>query len=462
MKIQLKREWEIGEQIDAGGFGSVRLATSDGENAVAKFVPKAPGTTRELLFVDLESTRNVVPIIDYGETEDSWVLVMPRAETNLRRYIDYEGPALSSDAVRLVLIDVVTTLVDLDGKVVHRDIKPENVLLLNGRWCLADFGISRYAEATTAPDTHKFAMSPRYGAPERWRNERATTASDVYAIGVMGYEMLSGSLPFAGPHVEDFRDQHLHSDPASLSEIDAGFASLVEECLIKAPGARPGPANLLARLERASTPLSSRGLTRLQEANRVHANQDAERARQVSQASSEQERRTMLFDAAVHSVTALVNTLVETIGSAAPTSTLTHLQDGAPSVKLGPAELRVFSPQQHIDTSDAGHRIPFDVVAFAAIGVAMPSDRYGYQGRSHSLCGTATRRKQRSTHGMRPPLCVSPLWPNKRIVTLSRSLRVMRPSKPSGLEWALTKWRGRSRVLTRTVSTISLAAGQNG
>ena len=125
---------------------------------------------------------------------------------------------------------------DLEGKVVHRDLKPENVLRLDGRWCLADFGISRYAEATTAPDTRKFAMSPQYAAPERWRAERASGAADVYAVGVMAYEMLTGVLPFAGPAFEDFRDAHLHQDPAHLGEVPAALAALVEECLYKAPG----------------------------------------------------------------------------------------------------------------------------------------------------------------------------------------------------------------------------------
>lgn len=109
---------------------------------------------------------------------------------------------------------IAATLVDLDGRVVHRDLKPENVLLHGGHRCLADFGISRYAEATTAPDTRKYAMSPPYAAPEQWRFERAGTPADAYAFGVMAYELLSGSLPFTGP---DFRDQHLNKVPEPLT-----------------------------------------------------------------------------------------------------------------------------------------------------------------------------------------------------------------------------------------------------
>jgi hypothetical protein len=384
MKIQLEREWEIGEQIDAGGFGAVRLASSDGEQAVAKFVPKAPGATREMLFIHLGSARNVVPIIDHGETDDSWVLVMPRAETNLRRHIDAHGPTLSPDAVRSILADVVTTLIDLAGDVVHRDIKPENVLLLNGHWCLADFGISRYAEATTAPDTHKFSMSPPYAAPERWRSERATAAADVYAVGVMGYELLTGALPFEGPHIEDFRDQHLHSEAQSIEGVDAGLASVVEACLIKALEARPEPASLLARLGQASGPLALPGLARLQGASRSQSDQVAAAARNASVASTEERRRGDLFSAASQSLRRMMDAMMEAIKAAAPESSGDERAGDSWSVGLGRAELRVFPPMR-CGAQVGGQRIPFDIVACTDVELSMPQDTYGYEGRSHAL-----------------------------------------------------------------------------
>lgn len=198
VRLKLGQEWTLGKRIDGGGFGEVYAATSpDCASAVAKMVPKAPGAQRELLFADLGDARNVVPIIDSGETKDSWVLVMPRAEKSLRQHLDdAAGPLGVPDAVE-VLSDVALALADLDGRVVHRDLKPENVLLLGGNWCLADFGISR--------------------TPERWRGERASTATDVYSLGVIAYELLSGSRPFKGPAEHDFRDQHLHRDPPPLA-----------------------------------------------------------------------------------------------------------------------------------------------------------------------------------------------------------------------------------------------------
>lgn len=125
------------------------------------------------------------------------MLVMPRADLSLRELLNRSGALELGDGLD-VLKDVLDALSDLDGRVVHRDLKPENVLRLDGRWCLADFGVARYAEASTAPDTQKFAMSPPYAAPERWRNEHATIAADIYALGIMAYELVSGQLPFEG------------------------------------------------------------------------------------------------------------------------------------------------------------------------------------------------------------------------------------------------------------------------
>jgi serine/threonine-protein kinase len=383
--IRLERDWQLGEEIGRGGFGRVILARAGDQQAVAKFVPKEPGARRELLFVDLGSARNVVPVIDHGETEDSWVLVMPRAEMSLRQHLDEKGPSLPAEKVRVILTDVTTTLVDLAGKVVHRDIKPENVLLLDGHWCLADFGISRYAEATTAPDTHKFAMSPPYAAPERWRSERATGAADVYAVGVMGYEMLTGGLPFPGPAIEDFRDQHLHTDPRSIdTDVGASMASVIDACLIKAPGARPQPADMLAQLGRAAGPPALPGLARLQEASRTQSGKAAAAARRASEADTEEQRRADLFIAASQSLQRMMDEVAEAIKAAAPASRGDRGRGDDWSFRLGHAQLRVFPPTQ-CNALAAGERIPFDVVACTDVELSVPPDTYGYEGRSHAL-----------------------------------------------------------------------------
>jgi eukaryotic-like serine/threonine-protein kinase len=205
MRFKFAREWDLGERIGGGGFGQVYAVTSPDPAvgpAVAKLVPKAPGAQRELLFVKLDGVRNVVPIIDSGETDDHWVLIMPRAEKSLRQHIADQGQKSDVSSTILILMDIATALADLDGKVVHRDLKPENVLFLNGKWCLADFGISRYAEATTAPDTQKYALSAPYAAPERWRAERATGAADVYALGITAVRLITEQIQLISGYIQ--------------------------------------------------------------------------------------------------------------------------------------------------------------------------------------------------------------------------------------------------------------------
>jgi hypothetical protein len=377
----------VGDRIGAGGFGEVFAVTGDdGTRAVVKFVPKTSGADRELLFVNLAGARNVVPVIDSGEHGDKWVLVMPRADQSLRDYLIERAGAVSLAEAVVVLEDVADGLIDLDGTVVHRDVKPENVLLLVGHWSLADFGISRYAEASTAPDTRKLAMSPPYAAPERWRTERATIASDVYALGVVGYELLTGRQPFVATTTEDLRDLHLHADPPPMEGVPTALSTLIEECLYKAPETRPSPANFRARLGRHQTKVrSSPGLEQLEEANHAEVQRRATAARQQSEARTESDRRAAILSDAGRALDRIGAQLRDQIMASAPSATLNAPRDGGWSLRLGTATM-TFSPANGRPVTWGGWQAPaFDVVSVAAIGIRVPTDRYGYEGRSHSL-----------------------------------------------------------------------------
>ena len=385
MELRLEKTWRLGQQLGRGGFGTVYRAEADDQEAAVKLVPKAPGAQRELLFVDLQNVRNVVPIIDSGETDDAWVIVMPLATMSLRDHMEAQGGIIGTDEAVGILTDMAQALADLDELVVHRDLKPENVLLLGDDWCLSDFGISRYAEATTAPDTQKYALSPSYAAPERWRSERATSATDIYSFGVVAYELLAGRQPFAGPTMEAYRDQHLHQSPASLAESLTGLAALVEECLYKAPGARPGPANVLARLNRLQMTPNSAGLSRLQEAHRVEVERRAEAAKHESKARTEAERRTALVGAARSGFSRISRRLVDSIVNGAPSATVKRDRDDAWTITLGSGQLSLGACQPTEVDPWKWQPPAFEVLAHAALSLAIPPDPYGYGGRSHSL-----------------------------------------------------------------------------
>ena len=120
--IELNRSWKIGTQIgDPGGFGQVFEAEADdGSAAAIKLVPKEPGASRELLFEELSGLPNIIPILNSGEWEDYYVLVMPRAEKSLREHLNDSGGKLDLDEAVTVLVDAAVALSSLDGEVVPR------------------------------------------------------------------------------------------------------------------------------------------------------------------------------------------------------------------------------------------------------------------------------------------------------------------------------------------------------
>lgn len=385
--INLEQEWKIGQELGRGGFGRVLLAEAeDGSEAVAKLIPRTPGADRELLFGDLpHDVPNVIPVLDKGEWGEYLVLVMPRADVSLGQYLEDAG-SLSLEESLVILLDVSEALAALEGRVVHRDLKPDNILRYEGHWVVADFGIARYTEASTATNTRKYAMTGAYAAPEQWTWERATAATDVYALGVIAFQLLQGRLPFPGPSVGDFREQHLKQAPPPVTGASPRLASLVSECLYKQAGARPTPANVCARLRAIQLP-SSPGEARLHEIQRALVQKQQEKAAVASARKLAEESRREMLEVARASLERILDLLADRINEGAPIAKVSKNQRGM-EVKLGQGLLRV----DEVQAAPAGvleargYEAAFDVVAFTAIGAKQPRDKYQeYDGRAHSL-----------------------------------------------------------------------------
>ena len=224
-------------------------------------------------------------------------------------------------------------------------------------------------------------MTKPYAAPEQWRGKRATSATDVYAMGIVAYELLAGQRPFLGP---DYRRQHLEEKPAPIPDIPPKLHALIDQCLFKGPQARPKPRSLGKQLEDSLQPAST-AAQRLQQVNTEAVRQQAERNRQESIAQSESERRLELYQAANQSLANLIGLLNEQILANASSSEFSDISEqwswslSGGRLSVDPSRMAEQEPGQ------SSYRLPFEVVAYSVISVSAPENRYRYGGRSHSL-----------------------------------------------------------------------------
>jgi serine/threonine-protein kinase len=244
--------------------------------------------------------------------------------------------------------------------------------------------MSRYAEATTAANTFKFGGSPQYFAPERWRNERATAATDVFSLGVIAFQLVEHRLPFPGPGVEDFQDQILKHDAPELTGVPASLGAVVAECLYKAPGARPTAAELLKRFAIIRAP-SSEGIKNLDKIHESEVAKRSEKERAVSDQRSRAEGRDELWRAAEASWKKIRDEVHAALLRSVHSASCAYgrlegrslgLQSG--QIDLGSAERTPVDPWQ-------GKPAPFDVIAHAGFLVAVSDDGWTLEGRSHSF-----------------------------------------------------------------------------
>lgn len=156
-----------------------------------------------------------------------------------------EAGRLSIEEALRILADVASALVYLhELGAIHQDVKPQNIYLDGGRAALGDLGTAYFVA-----QGGKTSGSPFYMAPEVYRGEDTSPASDVYSLGVMAYEMLAGQRPYLGEKYEDLMMAHLNSYPAKLNQknpdIPSGLGKLVEKCLAKNPESRPSAQDVL-------------------------------------------------------------------------------------------------------------------------------------------------------------------------------------------------------------------------
>jgi serine/threonine-protein kinase len=251
--------YRLERRIASGGMADVWAAEDDVLQRMVALKVMRPDPDHEELFAlrfrdeALHSAglihTNIATVFDYGEEDGLAFLVMELVEGKpLSQLIREQGP-LPADQVRSVLGQCALALgVAHAAKLVHRDVKPANILVRDdGLVKLADFGIARAADASGHTRAGDLLGTPSYISPEQALGSPATGASDLYALGIVGHEMLCGAKPFDKPTPIATAMSHIHEEPPPLPEdVPEVLADVIGDLLAKEPADRPENARAVA------------------------------------------------------------------------------------------------------------------------------------------------------------------------------------------------------------------------
>jgi serine/threonine-protein kinase len=254
--------------IAAGGMGDVWQATDEvlGREVAVK-VMRADGVEDDTFTARFrDEARNaaglhhphIASVFDYGEQDDQAWIVMELVPGHTVSELIRERGALPADEVRRIVGQSALALAAAHAAgVVHRDVKPSNIIVTpDGRAKLTDFGISRADDTAGHTLVGEVLGTPDYLSPEQALGDAATAASDLYALGVVAYELLPGANPFdRGAPVATAR-AHVTDDPPTLPDsVPADLRDFVAACLRKDPEQRPADAHAVG-LELLGVPAS--------------------------------------------------------------------------------------------------------------------------------------------------------------------------------------------------------------
>lgn len=210
---------------------------------------------------------HILPVYDYGRDNETLYLVMRLVDGGSLDQRLRQGPMPLADASRLLTqIGSALTYAHNEG-IIHRDLKPNNILLDRyGAPYLTDFGIAKWVTSSVPLTvTGTVVGTPSYMAPEQWRGDEIDARTDVYALGVMLYEMLTGKLPFTGdtPYILMYKHfDELPPTPTALSpDLPEGVNAVIHKAMAKDPQDRYASADeMAAAFSAVLSPLPTRPL----------------------------------------------------------------------------------------------------------------------------------------------------------------------------------------------------------
>ena len=239
--------YRIIKQIGRGGMADVYLAKDlilDGEEVAVKVlrtnyqtdpIAVARFQREARAMADLDHP-HIVRITDIGEEDGQQYLAMEYvAGLDLKRYIKEHYPLSNEEAVRIMGQILLAMRLAHTRGIVHRDLKPQNILLTpDGTAKVTDFGIAVAFAETSLTQTNSMLGSVHYLSPEQARGSKATVQSDIYAMGIIFYEMLTGHIPYDGDSAVTIALQHFQKPLPSVIAENPSVPQALENVVIKA------------------------------------------------------------------------------------------------------------------------------------------------------------------------------------------------------------------------------------
>lgn len=196
---------------------------------------------REALSASSLSNQNIVEVYDVGEDNGEYYIVMEYVEgKHLKSLIKKRGKLTVAEVIDIISQITNGLSVAHDSYIIHRDIKPQNILILeNGLIKITDFGIAVAINSTQLTQTNSVMGSVHYLPPEQASGKGATLQSDIYSIGILMYELLTGKLPFKGENAVEIALKHLKEPLPSIRDELPDLPQSVENIIIKATAKNP-------------------------------------------------------------------------------------------------------------------------------------------------------------------------------------------------------------------------------
>ena len=248
---KINDRYQIIRTIGEGGMANVYLAYDtilDRNVAVKilrgdlaedeKFVRKFQ---REAISASSLSHPNIVEMYDVGEDDGRYFIVMEYVEgVTLKNLIKRRGALTLSEVIDIMLQLTSAIACAHDSYIIHRDIKPQNVLILDdGRVKITDFGIAMALNSNELTQTNSVMGSVHYLPPEQANGTGATIKSDIYSLGILMYELITGNLPFKGDSAVEIAIKQMKEPIPSIVEQNPNLPQSVENIILKASAKNP-------------------------------------------------------------------------------------------------------------------------------------------------------------------------------------------------------------------------------